>query len=401
MRGVALIAPFFVMPAMLRYLGDESFGVWVTAVAVMAVAAIGDLGIGSSLVTRLAQGFGRDDDEAMRIDIAAAYVTLTMVAASLGLAFAFAFIAVRFDWITLGEWQLSPDALAIVGVVTGTFLLGMPASVILRVMQGRQETLLASGFQVAIAAASIVACFAAIGLNGPVWLVVFAYASPQALVPAVFALWYFRRNRTLAPRFGDVTIASIRALLGVGSRFFVLAIITAAALNLDSPIVAVAAGAEAVTNYAIPARLGTLAGFLVTSIYLPFWASSGEALARGDVEWVRRNSRRMCLLGGMAVAVFGLSVTVFADALIDVWMGRRFPDQQLIVGLVVGTFAISAFVAPYNLILNSLGETNVQIMAWSVSFYPPSQPNSCSLRPRPSGSFPSYHFAATDLSWRL
>ncbi len=353
------------MPAMLRYLGDESFGLWVTAVAVVAVAAIGDLGIGSSLVTRLAQRFGSDNHEAMRVDIAAAYVTLAMVAASLGLVLAIAFTAVQFGRITIGGGPFSPDALAILGVVTGTFLLGMPASIILRVVQARQEALVASGFQVAIAATSIGACLAAIHLNGPVWLVIFAYSSPQVLLPAIFALWYFRRNRSLAPRFEDVTIASVRALLGVGSRFFILSIITTVALNLDSPIVAVAAGAEAVTNYAVPARLGTLAGLLVTSIYSPLWASNGEALARGDVQWVRKSSRRMCLIGGVAVGVCGLLLTVFTDALMEVWMSRSFPDQQLIVGLVVGTFWISAFVAPYNMILNSLGETHVQIVAWS------------------------------------
>ena len=74
----------------------------------------------------------------------------------------------------------------------------------------------------------------------------------------------------------------------------------------------------------------------------------------------------MGLLGGLAVGLSSIVVVVFADQLIELWMGRSFPDQRLIVSLVAGLFVMMAITSPYNMILNSMGETRAQIVAWSI-----------------------------------
>jgi hypothetical protein len=74
----------------------------------------------------------------------------------------------------------------------------------------------------------------------------------------------------------------------------------------------------------------------------------------------------MSLLGGLVVATCGIATVALANVLIEAWMGRSFPDQRLLVALVAGFYVIMAITAPYNMILNSMGKTRAQIVAWGV-----------------------------------
>lgn len=48
-KGVAMIASFLAIPMMIRYLGQEQFGVWSTLLTVMSWIVFFDLGIGNGI----------------------------------------------------------------------------------------------------------------------------------------------------------------------------------------------------------------------------------------------------------------------------------------------------------------------------------------------------------------
>lgn len=50
---VALAGPLIMMPPMLNYLGEASFGLWVTCVSTTSILIILDLGTGNALFTTL------------------------------------------------------------------------------------------------------------------------------------------------------------------------------------------------------------------------------------------------------------------------------------------------------------------------------------------------------------
>jgi O-antigen/teichoic acid export membrane protein len=52
-------------------------------------------------------------------------------------------------------------------------------------------------------------------------------------------------------------------------------------------------GLDAAGHYSVVSRLYLALGLCVTLVNLPLWPANAEALARGEVTWVRRSTRRM------------------------------------------------------------------------------------------------------------
>lgn len=353
-RAATLLAPFLVMPAMLDHIGPRDFGVWMTAIAVTNVAQFADLGIGNGLLTRLSAAFARNDSAAARADIASGYAVLSAVAVPIAIAGLLLMTAA------------GPNVSPIYGATLTAFALTIPASVIQRVLYASQQVVRANVWTIAAALLSVGAAYAAIAADWSPAAVVIAYALVAPAMMVVAAAATFVRRRDIAPRIAAISASATRSLLGLGSHFLVLAILTATAMSADNILIALQLGEAAVTDYAVPARIGSLLTLVVGTIMMPLWSTYGDAMARGDHDWVWANARRMAAVGFGAVVVAGGALTLFIDPILMLWMGRSFANAEWIIGGLAVFSAITALTAPFNMVLNAAGRIPPQIATWSL-----------------------------------
>ncbi|WP_162247943.1 lipopolysaccharide biosynthesis protein [Devosia sp. Root413D1] len=350
---MALVAPLVATPLMLTYFGDADFGVWATAVSLTSMAVFSDLGIGNSLLTRIATASGQGRLEDIQSYIASAYVALCSVA-----GVAMVLLPLICGLLVTGE------AAAMLVTVLVIFFAGLPGTIIYQILYGLQRVPFSNLLLTIGAVLSVLCSLVAIGLKLPNWAVAAAYGAPPILVNLVGAAVFFALRPEFRP--GAVRRSHLFDLLKLGARFAMLSALTAIGLNLDNVIIAAVMGSEAVAAYAVTARLGSILSLLILTLFMPLWGASAEALARGDYAWVARTARRMSLFGAGFVSVAGICLVLASGWVMELWVGRIFPQQHLILIAIIATSTIVAATSPYNMILNAFGRITVQVYPWAI-----------------------------------
>ncbi|MGL5011508.1 MAG: lipopolysaccharide biosynthesis protein [Paracoccaceae bacterium] len=348
---------------MLEHLGSAGFGIWVTGISLIGLAAFMDFGLGNSLLTRLAGHFGRSDAAAARQDIGVSYRILSYIflGGLLVLALGLALVGL---WPRARIAMVEGDGILIV-VTLLFFLLGLPLSVAHRALYAHQQIALYNLLLIAGAVASVGLTLSAISMGLPGWAAVAAYSGAPVVLLVIASIWYFRAFPQYRPRGRDFDYNdSTRAMLRLGFGHLALGILTAVGLNVDIPLILYTMNSEAVTDFAMPARIGSLMQTAVATAFMPLWSFNGAAIAREDYAWVRRNAVRMSLGGGLAIAALGGALTAGIDPIMQFWTGRAFPDQTLVIATMAIAATIMAVTSPWNMVLNAAGRVGVQIWVW-------------------------------------
>lgn len=361
-RVVGLATSFISVPLALSYLGSERYGMWITISSLVAALGPLDLGLGLGLLTVVSDAHGRDDRAAARRAISTAVALLMLIAAAGALIFVVVFPVI--PWAAVFN-VVSPTAVSEAGPASAAlftaFALGLPLGLVGQVQLAYQSGYISSAWAIVGNLGSLTALIVVIHLRGSLPLLVVALAG-AGLVTSVLNCWFlFRRQLPwLVPRWRDVELSTARYLLRTGVLFLVLQLAVVVGYQLDNLVIAQLLGARMVQEYAVPAKLFTLAPIVLSFALTPLWPAYRESLARGDGAWVRRTLRRSIVLAAAVNIPASLALLAVAPWLLQTWVGSAVhPTPLLLVGL--STWAIMAtFVGPFAMLLNGANVVGFQ-----------------------------------------
>lgn len=302
--------------------------------------AFADFGIGSGLMTQLAIAEGYEDVQRARAMVSAALsgmLALGSLVAALG-----ALAAVMLPWSRiLGAPVIDTDgpqtAVAMFFLLAG---LAIPASIGQRTLMGLQRGLAANSWLLAGATSSLAGVFIAAVCHQPLWCFVLASMGLPVLVAAIKSTWVLVRSHAhLRPSRKFLTHASFRSLAGVSGLFFALNVAVAVAYQTDVVIVASTLGAGSAALFTIGLRMFGVMSTTLIGASQQMGTSMAEALARGDVAWIRSRFLRI-MLGTLAVSVPGAILLVaLGRPLARMWVvgPELAPPPELLVAFAMWT----------------------------------------------------------------
>lgn len=350
-RGLTALVLVVALPLAQAHLDAPALGVWSLLVTAVALLGFADLGLGNGLVNVLTEAVGRGDAAAARRSVTAGAYGLAGAALA-GAAVALPVVALA-PWtglLGLSEGQV-PGVRVAVAVFVILVLVAIPASIGQRVHLAYQQGWAAAatnGLGSALALGGVLAAAAADA--GLAWFVAAMLGGP-ALAWALETAWVLGRSHPdLRPGRAAFALPTLRRVLRAGGLFLVLSVAGAAAYQSDTLVISQHLGAAEVTRYAVGLRLFTLAPTALAALVMPLWPAYGEAVARGDHDWVRATLRRS-VLGSLAVAAVASAVLVVAaQPLLDRWAGGTArPDTGLVLALACWAVvsAVSTALAMY------------------------------------------------------
>lgn len=336
--GTQVLANLIIVPVLFRHLGEEGFGLWAVTASVMLLLAPLDLGIGNSLVQRVTQARALEDvNGALRAVRAAALLSLLLGVVVFGAAHV---VAGAVRWTSafdaagaVSEGELSQT----IRVVGAAFALGLLGSLAERlhvaVQMAHRNGIVMTISSGLIVFAVVLVSAAGGGLAALAAVTMMTLPVVRLVAVAVLAA---RDEPWLRQIVGRVTRSDLRALAGVSSAYAVLQIAAAVAYNSDQVVIARVLGADAVPQYAIPAKLFALLAAGVNIVCTPLWPALTDAQMQGDWTWFVRSVRRA--LGGLVAAavVFGLTLAIAGPWLLREWIGEGYdPDRSTLVAFGV------------------------------------------------------------------
>jgi O-antigen/teichoic acid export membrane protein len=364
-RGITLGLTLLTVPLAFDHLGAERFGMWVTLSSLIAFSSLADLGIGYGLQNAVSRSLASDDVHSARREISSALAVVLALSAVVAMGFAFTFPFVPWaDVVAVTSPTARSEAGSAAAVFFGLLILTVPLNVITQIRVARQQ-----GYVVhAVAAAGNIAALGAllivIGGGGGVPALVLAMAGPPALASAAHAVWLFRRSAPdLAPSFRLADFPTGWRLMRSGSLFLVLQLATTAAFATDTLIVAQLVGSGAVAEYGVALRLFTIPIGLVAISATPLWPAYAEAIASGDIPWVRATLRRSIRIA-LAISVpLATILVLWGRPITELWVGASVAPTFVLL-LAFGLWTVQASVGhTIAMLLNGAHEIRLQALA--------------------------------------
>lgn len=368
LKILTMAVPLVTLKITYKYLNVEVYGLWSAVTTFFALFAFSDLGLGNGLQTKLSQANGKDDVELCRKIISNTYAVLLVVSVILVTIFIYVFSF--FDWAKIMNAQNEETiviAEPVVFVIVIPKLISIPVAIIQRTQLALQEGYRSDVWNIIGYIINLISIVVISMLDlGKITLLTFTSVLP-VLVSALnmFVYFYFQRKELrVSLRLFDSKLA--KSLLSMGIFFCVLSILTTIGLSMDTFIVAKTCNLTEAGSYSIIYRVAAIFSAVVVILSAPLWGANGEALARGDYQWVKNNTRRMSLIMLSVSLVLVIIGLLLAKFIFKVWMGEDFQFSFIALFWLAIMQILLSFISPYFMVLNAVGETKVQIILFSI-----------------------------------
>ena len=360
--------PLITIKVTYSYLGVEVYGLWSAVTTFFALFAFSDLGLGNGLQTKLSQANGTDNIKLCRSIISNTYTILWIVSLVLLVVFFACFTFV--DWSSVMNAQtIEAKSLAasVVLIIVLPKIISIPISIISRTQYALQEGFRSNTWGIVGSLISLICVIVIAKLDLGKIVLLSVTSCLSLLISALNMFVYFRMQRPeLRFSFRLFEKGLAKELLSLGILFFVLSILTTIGLSMDTFIVARTCSLEDAASYSIVYRLTAIGSGIVGVLSAPLWGANGEAIARGDLGWVRSNTRRMSLMMGVAAILVSVLMIVFAKPIFRIWMGTGFMfSYSSLIWLSVMQILL-AFISPWFMVLNAFGVVKKQILLFSI-----------------------------------
>jgi O-antigen/teichoic acid export membrane protein len=247
--------------------------------------------------------------------------------------------------------------------------ISLPASISQKVQLGFQEGFQANLWQAFGSMLMLLGILLAVYQEAKLpWLVFAAVGGPTLALILNWVHQFCFSRKWLFPRIKEFKWNIAMRILSLGTIFTWFQVVAFVGTTLDNVIISHYYGPEALAKYALMYKL--LTGLLIAQLFSAgLWPAIGEALERGDIEWVRSAFNKMLRIFTILGLITALIMGVGSHWIIKYWVGEEMiPSFWMAFGFACWSFITNFFGAIASTLSNNASIRKLTLLTTFAAF---------------------------------
>lgn len=361
-KGWSALVVLTMVPLTLTCLGVYKNGVWLTISSLLVWIDQMDIGLGNGLRNKLAIHIAHNETEKARSTVSSTLAMLILIVLPLWLLLllliwksnVYTLLNVDPDIIP----ELRTSLASAVTLVCMTFVLKFIGNIFMGLqLPAVSNFLMATGHTLALAFTALLYYSG----HATFTLIVIANTlAPLLTYLLSYPYTFYIRYPYLRPSMKSVNLSSVMDLGNLGIKFFWLQLAGLIQFTTANILISQFFTPEMVTPYQIAYRYISIMMTMFTVICMPLWNATTDAYERGDMEWIKKASRKMNLM------TLGIALILIAMVAVSPWVYSRWIGGLCNVPIeMTSMMAIYIFIMlasmRYSYFLNGMGALRVQL----------------------------------------
>ena len=361
-KGWSAVIVLLMVPATLNCLGEYKNGIWLTISSMLLWIDNMDIGLGNGLRNKAAEYMAHGEHERTRSLISSTFAMLTCIIIPVML--------VLLLLIVVGDpyqvFNATPDKaphlnqvlmVTVILVCTsfvfkliGNFYMGIQLPAVSNLLIALGQTLALIGTYIVLWS----------GSHSIMHIALVNTAAPLLVYLLAFPYTFFYKYPHLRPSFSLIDFKEAKAVINMGVQFFIMQISGVILFMTSNLLISNLFSPELVTPYQITYRYFSIMLVIFTVICMPFWNATTDAYERGDMDWIRKATRKLRLMT-IGIMVCITIMVVLSPWVYDIWIGDIFIDVKMSIVMAVYIF-ILIYSLRYSYFINGIGKLRLQLI---------------------------------------
>lgn len=356
LKPVSMILTLIYTPMLLSYLGDEKYGIWAAILSIITWISYCDIGIGDGLRNVLTKELTTEKYEEAKKSVSTAYVVLTSVATILLITIIIITFNMNWNSVFNTDIEMRPTLMITFIFIILNFVLALSNTMLYALQMAEKVAVRNCLKQVGnIVGVFILSKFS----NSNLVYMAILFGGTSTITYVYNTVNILSNRKYLRPSIKNFDRKKIRIIGSKGLGYFMIQLSCLLLYNVTDFIIIHYFGSKAVTGYNILNKVFGVAFSFISALMIPYWARTTQAIASGDVNWVRETLKKMYKLY-CVVAVGYMLLAVLAKPLMTIWLGREVQLQPQLIIVMCIFYIFYTFIVVNTPFINGTGKIKFQ-----------------------------------------
>lgn len=360
-KTLTLGSTFITIPIMIKYLGEQQYGIWSTLLSIVSWIVLFDIGIGNGLRNKISESLAKNSMQEAQNYISTAYVIIGII--SIFLFFIILIFSSSISWQNIFNIRVisNSELKKIVHITIFFLFMNFWLSLINQVFNGLQKASFVILNQ--FLSNCLILIFVSvlyIFYESSLVKLAFLYGFALMVSNVLLSLWFYLNHNELMPRIKYFHLKYIKSITNQGIQFFIIQIAVVVIFTTDKILITQLFGPEYVANYDIVFKLFSIISIVHSLIMAPLWSAYTDAYYRRDIIWIKQTLKYQIKIYPLIVlSVIFLIFT--SQSIISLWIGKNvIVDYSLIISMAF-FILISTWNNIFAYFVNAINQLDVQI----------------------------------------